>query len=106
MSLWHPRSRGREGEERVNRSSGISFFGILALALLGSFQQAYAQPNITSISPSTVTAGGPAFTLTVNGSNFTGRMFVQVNGQNRATTFVSPLQLTATILASDIALPG
>jgi hypothetical protein len=40
------------------------------------------------------------------GSNFTGRQFVQVNGSNRTTVFGSALQLSATILASDIASPG
>jgi hypothetical protein len=63
-------------------------------------------PSLTSLSPSTATAGGAAFTLTVNGSNFVSGSVVQVNGSNRTTTFVSNTQLTAAIPASDIASPG
>jgi hypothetical protein len=96
---------GREGEQRVKRSSGVLFFAIAALVLLGSWSHASAQ-TITSISPSTVTAGGPAFTLTVTGTNFAQGMVVEVNGSPRVTTFVSALQLTAIILATDIASPG
>jgi hypothetical protein len=40
------------------------------------------------------------------GTNFVSSSVVQWNGSGRATTFVSATQLTATILASDIATPG
>ena len=60
-------------------------------------------PTITSISPSTVKAGGPAFTLTVNGAGYFAGSVVQVNGTGVATTFVSATQLTAAIPAADIA---
>src|SRR5215467_3784439 len=63
-------------------------------------------PTLTSISPNSVTAGGGAFTLTATGANFAGNSVVRVNGVARATTYVSPTQLTATILASDIAAAG
>lgn len=62
-------------------------------------------PAITSINPSTVTAGGPSFTLTVNGSGFAANSAVQVNGVSRATTFGGPTLLMTTIFASDIATP-
>ncbi|MBV9180813.1 MAG: IPT/TIG domain-containing protein, partial [Acidobacteria bacterium] len=62
-------------------------------------------PVITGISPSSVTAGGLTFTLTVNGSGFLSNSTVQVNGSNRPTVFKSALQLTATIFSSDIATP-
>src|SRR5215471_4768173 len=65
-----------------------------------------AAPSLASISPSTATVGGPAFTLTATGSNFVSGSIVQVNGSNRATTFVSSTQLTAAIPASDIASTG
>ncbi len=61
--------------------------------------------TITSINPSSVSAGGPAFTLTVNGTGFTANQIVRVNGSNRATFLAGP-QLMATILAADIASPG
>ncbi|MGE0882993.1 MAG: pre-peptidase C-terminal domain-containing protein [Blastocatellales bacterium] len=60
-------------------------------------------PVITTISPSTVGAGTGAFVLTVNGTGFVNGSVVQFNGSNRATTFVGATQLTAQILAADIA---
>lgn len=63
-------------------------------------------PSLVSISPNSATAGGPAFTLTVNGSGFVNGSVVRWNGSNRATTFVSGAQLTAQISATDIAAAG
>src|SRR2546426_9500986 len=63
-------------------------------------------PAITSISPTSVTAEGSAFTLVVAGTNFMDFSQVQVNGTPRTTSYVSPTQLTATVLANDIAEPG
>ena len=63
-------------------------------------------PSLTGLSPNSAVAGGPAFTLTVNGSNFVSGAVVQWNGAARTTTFVSAAQVTATILASDIAASG
>jgi hypothetical protein len=74
--------------------------------VLGSGSGTLAQPVLNSINPSIVTAGGPQFSLTLLGSGFAVNSVVQVNGSNRATVFVSPLQLTATIWASDIAVPA
>jgi hypothetical protein len=66
-----------------------------------------ADPTTTSISPTSATAGGSAFTLTVNGTNFvSGSSTVTWNGSNRTTTFVSATQLTADITAADIATAG
>ena len=66
----------------------------------------WAPPSITSISPSSATAGGSGFTLTVYGTNFTSSSTVQWNASNRTTTFVSGSTLTASIPASDIASAG
>ncbi len=63
-------------------------------------------PTITSLSPSSATAGGAAFTLTVNGMNFVSGTTVQWNGTAVTTTFVSATQLTAAIPASLIATAG
>jgi len=60
-------------------------------------------PAIASLSPSSATAGAAAFALTVTGTNFVNGSTVQWNGSGRSTTFVSATQLTAAILASDIA---
>ncbi len=63
-------------------------------------------PSITSLSPASATTGAAAFTLTVNGINYENGAVVRWNGIARATTFVSPSQLTASILASDVANTG
>ena len=63
-------------------------------------------PILNTLNPSSAIAGGPAFTLTANGSNFVSNSTVRWNGSNRATTFVSSSQLTAAILTADIAAVG
>src|SRR5690349_13936096 len=63
-------------------------------------------PAITSLTPSSILLGGPAFTLTINGSNFVSGSVVNWNGVARQTTFISSTQLQAAITASDVAGPG
>ena len=63
-------------------------------------------PAITTLQPSSATAGSGAFTLTVNGSGFVSGAIVNFNGNARATTFVSSTQLTAAVLATDVASVG
>lgn len=60
-------------------------------------------PAITGISPNSATVCGPAFTLTVSGTNFDMASVVQWNGADRDTAFVSATELTAAIPAEDIA---
>ena len=59
-------------------------------------------PVITSLSPPVRGLNTGAFVLTVHGSGFVGNSTVRWNGSNRATTFVSPNQLTAQIPATDV----
>ncbi len=63
-------------------------------------------PTITSLAPASAVAGSGATQLTVTGNGFTSGSVVQVNGSNRATTFVSATSLTATTLAGDVASVG
>ena len=63
-------------------------------------------PTLTGISPSTQIVATGAFTLTATGTNFNSSSVVSFNGLARATTFVSPTQVTAVILLSDIAATG
>jgi len=63
-------------------------------------------PTITSLAPTSTTAGGAAFTLTVNGAGFVGSSAVNWNGSGRTTTFVSVTQLQAAITAADIGTAG
>jgi 6-phosphogluconolactonase (cycloisomerase 2 family) len=62
-------------------------------------------PAITGLVPSSIAAGGSAFTLTVSGSNIGGGSVVEWNGSARPTT-VSFGSATAQISASDIAQTG
>lgn len=64
-------------------------------------------PTLTAITPSTRGAGTPGnFTITATGTNFVASSVVRWNGQDRVTTFVSSTNLTAQILASDVATIG
>ena len=53
--------------------------------------------------PDAVAPGGGSFALTVNGTGFVSGAVVNWNESPRTTTFVNSKQLTATILATDIA---
>jgi len=63
-------------------------------------------PQISGLAPVSVAPGASAFTLTVNGANFVRGATVQWNGSSRVTTLVSSTQLTAKILATDVATAG
>ena len=63
-------------------------------------------PAITTLQPASASAGGAAFTLTVNGTNFLNSSTVQFNGSARTTTYISATRLTASILAGDISKTG
>jgi len=63
-------------------------------------------PTISQLNPDNVTAGGTAFMLTVNGSNFGAKAVVNWNGAAQTTTYVSAGQLTVAVPASLIAASG
>ncbi|HEY6443401.1 MAG TPA: IPT/TIG domain-containing protein [Candidatus Acidoferrales bacterium] len=68
-----------------------------------------AQPGgrtINSFSPTSANAGDKAFTLTVNGDNFTVNDVVTWNGSVRPTTFMSSAQVSAQIMETDVAVSG
>lgn len=66
----------------------------------------FPAPTIASLNPSSAIAGGSAFPLTVNGTNFVSGSVVRWNGSDRATIYVDDTQLTASITADDIAAAG
>lgn len=66
----------------------------------------FPAPAISGISPAANAGSKLAFTLTVNGTHFQNGCTVRWNGANRATTFVSATQVTAAILAADVATAG
>jgi uncharacterized protein (TIGR03437 family) len=57
-------------------------------------------PAITSISPSSATAGAATFTLTVSGGNFVTGATVQWNATALTTTFLNATQLMAAVPAA------
>jgi uncharacterized protein (TIGR03437 family) len=63
-------------------------------------------PSITSLSPRSTSAGGPAFTLTVTGGGFYPGSIVQWNGSALPTNYSSSWELTASVSASLLASPG
>ncbi|HLJ15033.1 MAG TPA: hypothetical protein VKV15_11090 [Bryobacteraceae bacterium] len=65
-----------------------------------------AGATISLLSPPSTTAGGPAFTLTVNGSGFANGASVNWNGSALPTTYTNPGQLTASVAANLIAIPS
>jgi IPT/TIG domain len=62
-----------------------------------------SMPTIAALSPSGTAAGSPAFTLTVNGSNFGSKAVVNWNGAAQTTTMVSANQLTMAVPAAAVA---
>src|ERR1019366_7767807 len=63
-------------------------------------------PAITALSPASVTAGGPSFTLTVTGSSFFAGATVRWNAHALTTALISSTQLTAAVPAASIATAG
>lgn len=62
--------------------------------------------TLTSLSPAAAVAGGPAFTLTLNGTGFSPTSFVSVNGTFPAVKFISSTELSVAVTAAAIAKPG
>ena len=62
--------------------------------------------SVSSLSPSSATAGGSGFTLTINGAGFTANSVVFVNNTFRAITFVNSGRVTVPVTAADIATAG
>ncbi|MBM3206472.1 MAG: hypothetical protein FJZ43_02535 [Candidatus Staskawiczbacteria bacterium] len=63
-------------------------------------------PTIVSISPSSVDAGGPGFTLTVEGTNFLATSQGKFNSQNRITNYISETELEIEITVNDLTTGG
>jgi len=63
-------------------------------------------PTTTTLSPTSKIAGQPAFTLTVNGTNFVNNSVVTWNGTPLSTSYVDATHLTATVPAADLKTAG
>jgi hypothetical protein len=62
-------------------------------------------PLVSGLSPNSIRAGEPGFTLTLNGEQFEDGATVNWNWSPRPTTFLSSTELQATITSEDIASP-
>src|SRR5262249_7565158 len=86
------------------------WFAAVTGFLLFNIAAANAQtPTIASITPATALAGGPAFKITVTGTNYGSTSVVRWNGSDRVTNLSTPSSTTAleaAITAADIAAPG
>jgi len=91
------------------RSHAFRFALVLLCVVLAGVTagaQNHPVPFLYPLVPAATVPGGPAFTLTVNGTGFVTGAVVNWNGSARTTTFVSSSQVTATITAGDIASAG
>src|SRR5437660_5343006 len=79
----------------------------LSLAIFFFSAVAYAQaPSVTLLQPATANAGGPSFTLTVNGTGFVSGSAVKWSGSSLATTYVSDTLMTAAVPSNLLAICG
>ncbi|MBV9762804.1 MAG: IPT/TIG domain-containing protein [Acidobacteriaceae bacterium] len=63
-------------------------------------------PAIARLTPSLASAGGGAFTMTINGAGFASGAEVEWNGNGLTTSFFSSTQITAAVPANLIAASG
>ncbi len=77
-------------------ATGLAFF----------VTSSHAAPLTNGLAPYGVVAGSGALALTVNGTNFPRCATVRWDGVDRVTTWVSATQLSASILAGDVAAAG
>lgn len=90
---------GCSGGSSSNSGSGSSGAGGSGTGSSGNSTPA---PTVTSISPTSVTAGSSGFTLTVNGTGFSSATTLQLGGVADQTTYVSATQLTATVAPAQL----
>ncbi|HRW10312.1 MAG TPA: IPT/TIG domain-containing protein, partial [Caldilineaceae bacterium] len=63
-------------------------------------------PQITALTPSTITAGSGAVTLVISGTNFTDGATAQWDGVDLGTTFGSSTVVSATVPAAETTTPN
>ncbi len=91
----------------VANYSGDATFNASSSAAVTFTITGTASPTITTISPTSATAGGAAFTLTITGTNFVAGATVNF-GTNAALTpsSITATQIQVTVPAGDIATAG
>jgi hypothetical protein len=74
--------------------------------VINDYSTSNPSPALSAISPSSVTAGAAAFTLTATGSNFVNGSQITWNGTALTTSYVSTTSLTASISSSLVSAAG
>jgi hypothetical protein len=97
------------GRKRLRAALGLGLVCVISLVLGcgggygGGGGTNNPVPTVSSVMPTSATAGGQGFTLTVNGTNFVNGSVVNFGGAAKTTSYGSTTQLTAAITAADIA---
>ena len=89
----------------VTDAVGVSFYwGFYSIEVQQQISGTDPVPFVTQpLIPSSIAPGGPAFTLTVNGTGFRSTSTVDFDGAALATTYVNQGQLQAAVPAGSIA---
>ena len=66
----------------------------------------FAVPTLTSISPTNADEGTTDLTCTLTGTNFEPETVVRVDGNSRATTYISSTSISFTVTTADMASDG
>ena len=93
----------------LQRKLGLHFWTLIAASLvLSACQQQidFPKPVLKSMSPTTIQAGNPVFTLTVVGSKFSPGSVVEWNGTALQTIFIDVNHMTTQIPAVLVQSPG
>ena len=94
----------------MKTASAISILFLIALTVACGYSAkasppvAGSVPAISQLSPNSAPAGGPGFTMTVNGNNFGSKAVVNWNGaaQSSNTTVINGKQLSVNIPAASV----
>jgi hypothetical protein len=104
IEVKYPDSLGEWKVEVANPGPGGGIAEAVSFHIIaGSF---VPNPFLISMSPATVTAGGPSFTLTINGTNFKSGAVINFNYVPLITTVLSDRQVRAEVPSSLIRSAG
>ncbi len=93
----------------MQRKLGLHFWTLIfASLILSACQQQinFPKPVLKSMTPTTIQAGNPVFTLHVMGSQFSPGSFVEWNGNPLSSIFIDVNHMTALIPAVLVQSPG
>jgi hypothetical protein len=93
---------------RLKFAIGFALLALMAAITFAScgYDGCADVPVLASISPTSVSAGGPAFTLTLTGRHFHSDTVFFFGGTELTSTTINDSMMTATIDATYISSPG